>query len=163
MLETAILKLADANLKLADAIVYHADKTSGLRFHESAFHATNDKETADAKCAVVDAEVKAAKKTPAAERAKVIEQVDTPVEEAPVEAVEMTKEEAAAFSKDVLQPAARAYVSKFPNGLKALFPRFEHNGVVPVGVVKEPALHVKYYKTFAEMLQKAVATGKQVE
>ena len=139
--------LEQAILKLVDAIIYHADKTAGAAVPNPA--------DANAPSAPPKA-----KNTPAAERAKVIEQVDAPVEEAPVEAVEMTKEEAAAFSKDVLQPAARAYIAKFPNGLKVLFPRFEHNGVVPVGIVKEPALHVRYYQAFADLLQKAVATGK---
>lgn len=138
--------LEQAILKLADAIIYHADKTAGQKAPE---HAPSD--------APVE---KPTRKTPAAERAKVIEQVDAPVEEAPVEAVEMTKEEAAAFSKDVLQPAARAFTQKFPNMLKTLFPRFEHNGVVPVSVVKDPALHPSLYQAFADLLVKAVETGK---
>ena len=152
--------LEQAIEKLADAIIYHADKTSGLRFHESAFHATNDKETADAKCAAVDAEVKAAKKSPAAERAKVIEQVDAPVEEAPVEAVEMTNEEAAVFNKEVLQPLARKFATKFPNTLKTLWPRFKHNGVVPVSLINPPSLHPAMFQAFYDLLAKAEATGK---
>ena len=151
---------AKAPATVAELNTLLSDAPSGLRFHESAFHATNDEETADAKCAAVDAEVKVTKKTPAAERAKVIEQVDTPVEEAPVEAVEMTKEEAVAFNKEVLQPAARAFTQKFPNMLKTLFPRFAHNGVVPVSVVKAPALHPSLYQAFADVLNKAIATGK---
>jgi hypothetical protein len=137
--------LEQAILKLADAIVYHADKTAGVIMQAEPFRPN----PADEK-----------KKSPAAERAKVIEQVDTPVAEAPVESVEMTKEEAAAFSKDVLQPAARAFTAKFPNMLKTLFPRFEHNGVVPVSVIKDPALHPSLYQAFADVLNKAIATGK---
>lgn len=141
--------LEQAILKLADAIIYHADKTAGSQLAVPS--------PADA---VASATPPKDKKTTAAERAKVIEQVDAPVVEAPVEAVEMTKEEAAAFSKDVLQPAARAFTAKFPNMLKTLFPRFEHNGVVPVSVIKDPALHPSLYQAFADLLNKAIETGK---
>jgi hypothetical protein len=143
--------LEQAIIRLADAIIYHADKTAGTQ--------STVCNPEDALTTLAPTPPKA-KTSPAAERAKVIEQVDTPVEEAPVEAVEMTKEEAAAFSKDVLQPAARAFTQKFPNMLKTLFPRFEHNGVVPVSVVKDPALHPSLYQAFADVLNKAIATGK---
>ena len=141
--------LEQAILKLADAIIYHADKTAGTIA-----------ETPRTDSFAYDELPVEKKKTTAAERAKVIAQVDAPVAEAPVEAVEMTKEEAAAFSKDVLQPAARAFTQKFPNMLKTLFPRFAHNGVVPVSVVKDPALHPSHYQAFVDLLNKAVATGK---
>ena len=134
--------------KLADAIIYHANITSGQKAGP-----------ADVIQAAVAAPPKT-KTTPAAERAKVIEQVDAQVEEAPVEAVEMTKEEAAAFNKEVLQPLARKFTTKFPNTLKTLWPRFKHNGVVPVSLINQPSLHPVMFQAFYDLLSKAEATGK---
>lgn len=139
--------LEQAILKLVDAIIYHADKTAGAAVPNPA--------DANAPSAPPKA-----KNTPAAERAKVIEQVDAPVEEAPVEAVEMTNEEAAVFNKEVLQPLARKFATKFPNTLKTLWPRFKHNGVVPVSLINPPSLHPAMFQAFYDLLAKAEATGK---
>ena len=145
MLETAILKLADA-------IVYHANLTTGQKAGPADVIQTAVESTTAA--------LPKTKTTPAAERAKVIEQVDAQVEEAPVEAVEMTKEEAAAFNKEVLQPLARKFTTKFPNTLKTLWPRFKHNGVVPVSLINQPSLHPVMFQAFYDLLSKAEATGK---